>query len=296
MAAKERKITNHKLFDRYTVISSIIIVYGGLIICETLIGAIFGAAIGLTLRALSVENADTIAMVSINLIAVLGAFFVLSLFWRWFYPEYQGSIHGGRKVGMWVIICLALIAAMSSVQIITGADELGIPPIVNISTALMAGVCEEAVFRGLGVSYLMRQWGEKKDIWKVIGLSSLLFAVVHGVNLFSGAPVLMTIVQILNAFSMGCMVSTIFLRSGNLIPVMLLHFLNDFVAFMNVGAIAEGGTYNGDTAVSGEVLLSLFVFSAVFITLSLIFIRPSKRDEITALWNEKWSRGSQGRG
>ncbi len=87
--------------------------------------------------------------------------------------------------------------------------------------SLSAGICEEIVFRGFLINYLIAvlpasQWNAAL----AIGISSLIFAVLHAYQGF-WATVKITVLAIL--FGM------IFVLTESLIAVIILHFLVDFV-------------------------------------------------------------------
>ena len=288
MAGKERKIINHPFLNKHTIIGVILLTFGGFVFCEVLMGGVLGTVLGLLYMSINPGNSEMGTMILINVISILSAFVLLAIFWRWFYPEYEGGLKGGRKVVFWTIISIAIVTGLLIVNLLTDDGSLGWPSAVNIATALMAGVCEEAFFRGIGASYLMRQWRDKNDVLKVMIVTSLLFAVIHCFNMIGGAPLAMTIVQIINAFSMGCLFCGFFLRSGNLIPAMVFHTLNDVFAFMRVDSIGEGGIYNSDVTVSWQMLVVLAVLSVIYISITLFLTRPSVRDELRELWDHKW--------
>ena len=178
------------------------------------------------------------------------------------------------------------------IKAIAAADgsQIGVPPVVNIVAALMAGIFEESVFRGVAASYLMRQWRGEKKILPVIFLSSALFGLSHAMNLASGAPVAITLLQIVHSFVVGCFLCALFLRSGNLLPVMIWHVLNDIFAFLDVSSFKEGGVYNESVAVTPGVVGDLLIWAAIFLALMFILTRPSVRGEICSIWDKKWGR------
>jgi sodium transport system permease protein len=78
--------------------------------------------------------------------------------------------------------------------------------------ALLAAICEELAFRGFILSGLRQRFRP----WPAILLSSFLFAVYH-LNVFQALP----------AFVLGVVLGILTVRSGSLLPGMLLHFLNN---------------------------------------------------------------------
>ena len=77
--------------------------------------------------------------------------------------------------------------------------------------ALTPALCEETFFRGLMLSGL-RRWGP----WAAIGITALLFGVLHG-----------SIYQLLPTFSLGLILGYTVWRSGSLYCSILIHALNN---------------------------------------------------------------------
>jgi membrane protease YdiL (CAAX protease family) len=165
---------------------------------------------------------------------------------------------------------------------------MGIPSAVNLAAAFMAGISEEAVCRGMSASYLMRQWKDKNRILSVIFVSSAIFALIHAFNVFAGAPLGMTGIQIVNAFSIGCFFCALFIRSGSLIPSMVFHTLNDIIAFTDVSSIGEGGAYNSTASISVSDTVIVIILDLIYLGITLFLVRPSVRNQVRELWDKKW--------
>ncbi len=88
--------------------------------------------------------------------------------------------------------------------------------------------------------------------------------------------------QALLTFFMGVFLSAVYLRTGNICPLILCHSLHDILAFSaSDNMVVEFPdwitTYIG--AVEGSLLIC-----------GLYMLRRSKRAEIIALWDQRWSR------
>lgn len=75
----------------------------------------------------------------------------------------------------------------------------------------------------------------------------------------------------------------VFLRSRSIWGVILMHSLTDISAFI---AVFESNT-------TGMDIVFCVVGSLLFIALALYLIRPAKRAEIDALWEDGWSFGDE---
>lgn len=173
---------------------------------------------------------------------------------------------------------------------ITSPESVGVPLIVNIFAAFFAGIGEETIYRGLVTSYLMRQWGEQKKPLMIVFASSLMFGLVHMMNVLAGAPLAMTAFQVLGAFCLGCLMCTIYLRSGSLISPMIFHVLYDIVAFTDVAKIGEGGTFRPEAAFVLEEKILEIVLDVIYIALTIYLTRPAVQGQIKEMWDKKWNR------
>ncbi len=87
--------------------------------------------------------------------------------------------------------------------------------IVNM---LNIGFIEEIIFRG----FLFKMMA-KDNVRLAISVSAITFGIGHIVNLFMGADIFATIVQILYAVSIGYLFVIIFFKSGSLVPCIITH-------------------------------------------------------------------------
>lgn len=110
---------------------------------------------------------------------------------------------------------------------------------------------EELLFRGYLPVYLFEKCGIKN---KTIGMiiSSVLFGMFHIVNLFQGADILYTMIQMLCAFGIGLCLCVLVSHYKSVFPGTIIHYLINITSF-DMGK----SNYN--------VLLFLFILSALHI-------------------------------
>ena len=87
---------------------------------------------------------------------------------------------------------------------------------------LNVGIIEEIIFRG----FLFRMM-EKDNIKLAVVVSSLTFGIGHIVNLFNGAELLPTLLQICYASAVGFLFVIIFIKSKSIIPCIVAHSANN---------------------------------------------------------------------
>ena len=248
---KQKKIISHRFLDRYTVLGAILLAVYGIIAIEVVFGIIIRVVTSRT---------DLLPAGS-----VFGALIVLAIHKRWF---------------LFILIAWALVP----VNMIRHPENYAVPTLATLSIALMAGFAEETAFRGLSLSYLMRQWKDEKKLLTALLFTSALFGLVHLGNLFSGANVVLTLLQLISTFAAGLFLGAVYLRSGNLWPSIVLHTLHDIVSLLDVSSIS-GGVMTGNLRLVD--LLDLLL-SVILGGIGLWLIRPAKRGEILAVWREKW--------
>ena len=101
--------------------------------------------------------------------------------------------------------------------------------IFHIITLLNVGFIEEIIFRG----FLFRMMA--KDNLKIaILVNSLTFGIGHIINLFNGADLVPTLLQVGYATAVGYLFVTIAYRSGSIIPCIIAHSLNNAFSIFNV--------------------------------------------------------------
>ena len=94
---------------------------------------------------------------------------------------------------------------------------------------LNIGFIEEIIFRG----FLFKMM-EKDNLRNAIIVSSITFGVGHIINLFMGAELISTLLQIAYATSIGYLFVTIFHKSKSLIPCIITHSIMNALSVFSV--------------------------------------------------------------
>jgi len=85
-----------------------------------------------------------------------------------------------------------------------------------LSTAVVTGILEEVIFRGLALSRLKRGMNR----WIAVALSALLFGVVHGV-----------LIAVIYASVMGLILALLSERHRSIVPAMICHIFFNLTSF-----------------------------------------------------------------
>ena len=173
--------------------------------------------------------------------------------------------------------------------IIEGAYRLDVSLLIPMLLKFISvGMIEEIFFRGAILSILLLAWHAKKNgIYKAVIVSSLIFGLVHLVNLLyllSGQDVIIaTMAQILYATFLGIFFAGIYLRTKNIWLVMLIHALIDISGELNVFVVNTAAS----TAVAAPMSIGDAVMQVVmllpFALYGLFLVRKVEWENFTTL-------------
>ena len=150
--------------------------------------------------------------------------------------------------------------------------------VYGLFTVLGVGIREECIYRGVIQNIIAKKYANSvKGIWITAVVGAFIFGVMHIGNLFSGVNPGAAFVQILSAMVTGLLFSAIYLRSGNIWVLILLHTFVD-----TVGLVPS--TFLGATLTENLNLISwdwaTLILWAVEIGYAAFLLRPSKREQI----------------
>ena len=101
--------------------------------------------------------------------------------------------------------------------------------IFHILTMINIGFIEEVIFRG----FLFKMM-EKDNVKSAIIISAITFGIGHIINLFNGANLIPTLMQICYAMSAGYLFVIIFYKSKSLVPCIITHSLLNSLSIFNI--------------------------------------------------------------
>ncbi len=172
-----------------------------------------------------VESRSTVLrgiVLSIGVGAVFLAIVTTWLGW-WNFALFEG----GRSGPAWVLvvpILFGLVALLNISSIDFRAPKARLLPWILLGT-LLVGFAEELVTRGILVVGFRQAGWSQLAVW--LG-SSILFGLLHAINVLFGQSGKTTIIQIVLAFVAGTAFFVTLISTGTLLVGMVLHALWDF--------------------------------------------------------------------
>lgn len=95
----------------------------------------------------------------------------------------------------------------------------------------MIGTGEELAFRGILLHSFLGTQASRSRVALAMFVSAVGFALLHSVNVFGGEPLEDMLGQLLYTFRFGMLFAPLMLRLKNIIPLMVVHWLWDWVQF-----------------------------------------------------------------
>ena len=212
----------------------------------------------------------------------------LIAFKLWFRPEYKGS----AAFGNWdnKLIAAILLVCVVDILSIAATGEFSWENF-NLKTLIMAvaiGFNEETFFRIIPIALMCRNKNSQENIKKIIIISSVVFGLMHLPNMFMGATVGVTLLQVVASTCSGLFYGAMFMYTGSFIPCVAAHAIHDFICCLDVASSSSDGT------MVSSLTWDLFVEEGITIIIKILFtlyiIRPAVREAIEKLWKDKWSK------
>ena len=178
------------------------------------------------------------------------------------------SIVYGIKRGIPIFV-VSLISLMSSLTGIMG-EELNVPNLISlIILAVTIGMAEEFFFRGFIQGEIVDAYGKsRKQVIISVVVSGVIFGLVHITNALSGQDIITTLMQVLQASSLGILLGSIYFITKNIWTVVFLHAFYDFAIMLS-----EVNSYKdciNSTDISMIMLIFTLVVSLIYVVIYLV--------------------------
>lgn len=124
-----------------------------------------------------------------------------------------------------------------------------------VGFAILVGFVEESIYRGIMIKILL-----PLGILPAILTSSILFSVTHMLNLLSGQSIGQTGLQLVYSLLIGIVLAQLFIKTGNIYPLILFHSLHNLIQFLGSG---------GSSTILDTAVIIILVATAISLALSL---------------------------
>lgn len=163
--------------------------------------------------------------VIINTIFSIGLIILMIMIRRTSYYGLRKVITPKKYLYFIPLILIVSINLWNGININNSTSEI----IFHILNMINIGFIEEIIFRG----FLFKMMA-KDNVKSAIIVSSVTFGIGHIINLFNGADLVPTLMQVCYAISIGYLFVTIFHKSKSLIPCIITHSLVNSLSIFNV--------------------------------------------------------------
>jgi len=258
------------------------------VLCDKapLVAMILAAVLALIL--LTIPGLLGLPKVTENLTSSVLAVLFMIAYTRWFAPEFKGVFKTSHLATGLAFVWLAFAFKFFGAYFVNLADN-GFyfkPTAEALAMAIAAGFYEETIFRGVTVPIGMRYFKSEKRVGILVLISALVFGLMHIGNIMNGASIQMGIAQGIATTFAGIFFIAVFLRSGNILIPIFMHGIFDYMCFTTDPTLVNGIMAN-DIAARALILAVLVdVIAGIW---GLYLIRPAKRAEIHAIWDDKWN-------
>lgn len=159
---------------------------------------------------------------------------LLNVFWvtRYFSWQTIGFRSLDRKQLLWFLPSIAVLIAMW-VVCLSGISRTSLSAAqwqlfaVAGFTTLLVGIGEETMYRGILLHAFLTT---DRVRWAML-VSAIGFSLLHAVNVFGGVPLLGVPMQLIMTFLFGFFFAPLMLKLNNIMPLIIFHWLWDFVLF-----------------------------------------------------------------
>ena len=169
--------------------------------------------------------------------------------------------------------------------ILTEHAEFAFPSTEKLYASFAAGILEELIFRLLIITVFLWKRRETKQLYLAWIVSTVLFALAHGSNIFYGAGIGVSVMQMISALAMGSAFGLLFLRTRHILPGMILHILHDIIALSEVGATDESGLITHGITLASVVDLLLVIAMGIY--LAYYYSRQEETEKMLVIWRKK---------
>jgi len=131
-----------------------------------------------------------------------------------------------------------------------------------LALALAVGLVEEVFFRGLMLRPLL-----KRGLWRAVLVSTVLFGLMHSLNVAAGWNALAVALQISYALAIGFGYAALVIRTGVIWPLVLAHALTDLFGYLGANTLTiEAAPSTIEVVISLGVIVIYVVYGVALLS------------------------------
>ena len=165
---------------------------------------------------------------------------------------------------------------------------VGLPSIISIKTGTLVNLLLFCTLIGIAEEFLCRGWiqnefierfsGSYKETLLSILLSSLIFGTMHITNIEIGQTLFETLMQIMQATSLGFILGAVYFRTKNIWAVVFLHAFYDFSFLLEEANLLKECTTNEVLSILQMTSYTYYsiILTTLFFTCGFIIFRKNK--------------------
>ena len=150
--------------------------------------------------------------------------------------------------------------------------------VYGVFTVVGIGIREECIYRATIQNIVAKKHANSvKGIWLTVFVSAIIFGLCHVPNLFFGMQPLAVFSQVVSATFIGLLFGAVYLRSGSVWALILIHTLID------IGSLAKSVFLDShDIEIANQLSFSWasLIFYLILFGLTAFLLRPSKCNQI----------------
>ena len=152
--------------------------------------------------------------------------------------------------------------------------------VYGVFSIVGVGVGEECIYRATIQNILAKKHANSvKGIWITVIVSAIIFGLTHVTNIFFGMDPLAVLAQVVSVIFVGLLFGAVYLRSGNIWVLILIHTLTDVASLASsifLRNISDIEVMNQQLSFSWKKLIVWFLY----VGLTAFLLRPSKCKQI----------------
>lgn len=150
--------------------------------------------------------------------------------------------------------------------------------LLAILDGIEAGLSEELITRCLPLDNISRKYKDAKSMIKFMLIIATVFGLLHLTNFLMGAAVSATIWQVLYAMAVGVIFGAVYLRTGSVLALIIVHSFFDICAGIVPSANELATTITQESGIFD--ILAYLIVIVVGCGFGFYYIRASKHEEI----------------